>query len=80
MMPAETFDQMNARIAAEVRAEEIDEGIEPTRALETLNYQQMTPTQRASSCKICGRTVSTHIDGWDGNWLGCDEAARRHSQ
>lgn len=49
-------------------------------ALDTLNFQQMTPEQRASVCETCGVAVSRHVDGWDGWWIGCEEVKRRYGK
>jgi hypothetical protein len=31
-------------------------------------------------CAVCGLRAGFHYDGWDGNYLGCDEAAHRHGR
>ncbi len=41
------------------------------------DYADMTPDERATRC-ACGVKGWLHTDGWDGRWLGCEEARRRN--
>ncbi len=45
--------------------------------VEGKNRKDMTDAQ-ANAEHTCGVTGSRHVDGWDGNWLDCDEARRRN--
>lgn len=40
------------------------------------NLRDMTITQ-CNETHSCGIKNGRHVDGWDGNWLSCEEAARR---
>lgn len=68
--PRETFDQMNARVAAEVRRDEVNEGIIPQApdAASTAVAQQLHRHLSATmpgllSCEACGRQVFTLVEG-----------------
>ncbi len=43
------------------------------------NYRDMSERQR-SETHDCGILNGKHTDGWDGAWLGCEEAARRNGR
>lgn len=40
------------------------------------NFKDMTGYQREET-HTCGVLNRQHTDGWDGSWLGCEEAKRR---
>lgn len=44
--------------------------------VEGKNRRDMT-TAQAEATHSCGIKNERHVDGWDGNWLDCEEAARR---
>ncbi len=46
------------------------------RPVEGKNYREMTDEQRRGMHE-CGVLNAYHTDGWDGNWLDCEEAKRR---
>lgn len=46
------------------------------RPVDGKSYTEMTDAQR-SEVHTCGIENSRHCDGWDGNWLSCEEAKRR---
>jgi hypothetical protein len=45
-------------------------------SVEGKNRRDMTAAQ-AEAVHTCGIKNARHVDGWDGNWLDCAEAARR---
>ncbi len=83
-LPAETFDQMNARIKAEMKAEDVEMGVETFDCVCGAKWNKRGNTMRHGRCTCgrdvfcaCGVNAAKHFDGWDGNALDCEEAARR---
>lgn len=47
------------------------------RPAEGRNMRDWTPQQHEER-HACGILNRRHVDGWDGNWLNCDEALQRN--
>ena len=43
-------------------------------------FRDLPLTDSDRPCDVCGLRAGFHYDGWDGNYLGCDEAANRHGR
>jgi len=40
-------------------------------------FRDLPMADSTRPCDVCGLRASFHYDGWDGNYLGCDEACAR---
>jgi len=70
-MTRESFDEMDARIKAEVQREEMEERVELPE-----HTKHLTDATR-QLVHDCGVTYQRHYDGWSGYVLGCAEARLR---